>query len=144
MVLSFFPTAVLAESGFGETASITVGGVSLTVSKPYLANGASAASADRPTSGGYAFFDAANKALTLHDATVEDDAWPFRTSYGICFLGDLSIVLEGTNTIKGDSVAGGYDSYGIYCSGDVTLSGESATIEGGDCSRDHPNKLRYL
>lgn len=130
MVLSFLPTMVFVASA-DETDSILVGGVSLTVSNPYLANGASAASADRPISGGYAFFDAANGTLTLHNATIEDDAWPFRTSYGIYFPGDLSIVLEGTNTIKGDGVAGSYDSYGIYCSGDVTISGESATIEGG-------------
>ena len=131
MVLSFFPTTVLTASGSSETDSIIVGVVTLNSSTPYLANGASTASADKPTSGGYAFFDAANGTLTLHNATIEDDAWPLRTSYGIYFLGDLSIVLEGTNTIKGDGVAGSYDSYGIYCSGDVTISGDSATIEGG-------------
>lgn len=136
MLLTLMPTAILAENSTvknnpGAADSVTVGGVNLTADKPYLANGASSARADQPASGGYAFFDTANGTLTLHNAAVEDDAWPLRTSYGIYCSGDLSIVLEGTNTVKGDGVAGSYDSYGIYCNGDVTISGDSVTIEGG-------------
>lgn len=138
MVLSFLPTMVFVASA-DETDSILVGGVSLTVSKPYLANGASAASADRPTSGGYAFFDAAGGTLTLHDAVISGAAND-TDNYGIYSLDDLTIILEGNSSITAhDASLDDFfttqrgDSKGIFVNGSsLTVSGSGRlTVTGG-------------
>lgn len=67
---ALFPATVSADS----TDSITVDGVTLDTGAPYLANGASTACADRPDSGGYAFYDAATGTLTLHNAVISGAA----------------------------------------------------------------------
>ena len=138
MVLSFLPTMVFVASA-DETDSILVGGVSLTVSKPYLANGASAASADRPTSGGYAFFDAAGGTLTLHDAVISGAA-NGTDNYVIYSLDDLTIILEGNSSITAhDASLDDFfttqrgDSKGIFVNGSsLTVSGNGRlTVTGG-------------
>ena len=144
MVLTLFPTEVLNAGGLGGAAAafahyIIVGGVTLNAGTPYLANGASTASADQPTSGGYVHFDAGTDTLTLHDASINGAA-NGTNNYGIYALDNLTIVLEGSNSITAyDATCDDFytdwrgDSKGIYVyDSALTISGTgSLTISSG-------------
>ena len=86
MIAALFPATVSADS----TDSITVDGVTLDAGAPYLANGASTACADRPDSGGYAFYDAATGTLTLHNAVISGAASDTH-NYGIYSESDITV-----------------------------------------------------
>lgn len=135
LISVLFPTTVFADS----PTSVTVGGVTLTSDTPYLANGASVASADRPSLVGYAFFDAVGGTLTLHDAVISGAASD-TDNYGIYALDDLTIMLEGNNSITANDASlddffttWRGDSKGIFVNGsDLTVSGSgSLTVTGG-------------
>ena len=142
LISVLFPTTVFSDS----PTSVTVGGIILTSDKPYLANGASAASADRPSSDGYAFFDADSGTLTLHDAVIAGAANDI-DNYGIYSLADLTIILEGNNSITADDATFDDfftpwrgDSKGIFVddaaltvtgSGSLTVTGGETPVESG-------------
>lgn len=86
---------------------------------------------------GTAKYDATTNTLTLDNATItevytyeSEDAY-FSYTSGIYVVGDLTIVLEGDNTISGEEF-GEEISYGIHSSGSITIENSSSgsmTIE---------------
>ena len=102
---------------------IYVGGVGM---KPgdYLDNDGNI-SDTKPTEGGYAYYTYSHEngaLLTLHDYDYYGDGYveDWDDYYGIATeLGNLTIVLEGSNDIYTDSS----DSYGIWVDGDLTITG---------------------
>ena len=86
---------------------------------------------------GTAVYDATTNTLTLNSATItevytykSEDAY-FSYTSGIDVVGDLTIVLEGDNTISGEEF-GEEISYGIHSSGPITIESNSSgslTIE---------------
>ena len=129
LIAALFPATVSADS----TDSITVGGVTLDAGAPYLANGASTACADRPDSGGYAFYDAATGTLTLHDAVINGAASDTE-NYGIYSESDITVALEGSSRITaGDAATSALqwrgDSKGIFLNNAaLTVSGSGSLI----------------
>ena len=74
-------------------ASVKVAGVELTAEAPYYVNGSTAASSD---SAGYnAYFDATNGTLTIHNLEIRR-----YNGHGIAASGDLTLILEGDNSIE--------------------------------------------
>ena len=130
---ALFPATVSADS----TDSITVDGVTLDAGAPYLANGASTTCADRPDSGGDAFYDAATGTLTLHNAVISGAASDTH-NYGIYSESDITVALEGSSRITaGDAATSAFqwrgDSKGIFLNNaalTVSSSG-SLTVRSG-------------
>ena len=87
--------------------------------------------------GGTAVYNPADNTLTLDNAEItevytyeSEDAY-FSYTSGIYVVGDLTIVLEGDNTISGEEF-GEEISYGIHSSGSITIENSSSgsmTIE---------------
>lgn len=81
---------------------VTVGGVTLNAATPYWANGAAAASAAAPATGGYVYFNETANTLTLNNA-VMDTAYTVpgnpTLNGGLSANGDVKIVLIGASTI---------------------------------------------
>ena len=119
--------AVSSASAAGAT-SVWVNGVELTASTPYWANGSGTASAAKPASGGYVYYDATAYTLTLHDALVSAGTSPPGMSSVLCGMytnGDIDVVLSGASTISYPS--GSYSAmYGLYIAGEATISGSGS------------------
>lgn len=120
MVVTLLPTVALAAS---PAASVCVGGAQLSAGE-YTPDG-SEITTTKPGDN-YAYFEVANgtATLTLHNFTYSG-AGADIGSYGnsaVCADGALAIVLEGENSVTQSKNNSG-SSYGIYCKGDLTISG---------------------
>lgn len=110
--------------------SVVVGGVTLSDSTPYLANGAASADTNKPISGGYVHFDARTCMLTLHDAVISGAA-SGTDNYGIYALDNLTIALEGSNSITANDAT--FDDFFTDWRGDskgIFVDGAALTVSG--------------
>ena len=79
-------------------------------------------------------YDSATGTLTLKDATINGTATTGHVGAGIYAEGDLTIVLEGSSTVKGVQDPNG-ESQSIRVSGNLTIrGGGSLTAQGADTS----------
>lgn len=115
LIIAFIPSAGYAEN---EGASVIIGNVTLTAGTPFLNSEGRAA--EIGSAGDKARFEASSGTLTLMGADITEGT----SHYGITSSGDLKIVLEGTNTISGEN--GASNHYGIYCGGNLTISGSGS------------------
>ncbi|MEG2176603.1 MAG: carboxypeptidase-like regulatory domain-containing protein, partial [Oscillibacter sp.] len=106
LVLSLLPTVALA----ANATTVILVTQTLNGTNSYLVNGAAADSGTLGTGGCTAYFDATTGTLALKDATLSG------SDYGIyCPSGDLTILLEGSNTASASS------SHAIQCDGTLTI-----------------------
>ena len=127
---SFPVNADVTDKNLTLTASkVTVRGVVLNSSTPYLLNDADAAMAakDDGVTTGYAYFDAANDTLTLNGATISSTS---ESTEGIKASADLTIQLVGENSIntKGNAIfVSGSSSPKLTIAGTGKLTAESTS-----------------
>lgn len=86
------------------------------------------------TSGQGWSYDVDSNTLTLNNATINGTAFTGYVGAGIYAVGDLTIVLEGSSTVKGVQDPNG-ESQSIRVSGNLTIrGGGSLTAQGADTS----------
>ena len=115
-----------------DVSPVTVGGIGLS-DGDYLPNGASAATVEKPTEGGYAYYK--DGVLTLHDFAYAADTtasvWDHFDSVIVSYH-PLTLVLEGESRIY--RANDGTDNIrALYCFGDLTVTGNTLTTEMLDC-----------
>ncbi len=121
--------SVFAHTALFTTAAedvVSIGNVTLHHGE-YLANGTVVPTTQKPTNGGYAYYQ--NGVLTLHDYSYDGNAGVFeKTRSVITRTGDLKLVLEGNSSILNDYYASSFPYWGwaIQVTGDFTLTGAGA------------------
>lgn len=118
MVLTMMPMAT-GVAWAAAASSVRIGTATLDSTNSYYHNGTDGAQgeANATADGANATFDAVNGTLTLNGLNL--------TSGGIKATGDLTIELEGENTLKNNSDYGGC---AIYVGGDLTISGPGKLV----------------
>lgn len=107
---------------------VLVNGATLNLATPYWANGAAAASAAAPASGGYIYFDAAAATLTLHDAQLNGLSPALGGGVILCGIyadGDLHVELAGANTML-YATADPATGFGLAAAGSLTIGGSGS------------------
>ena len=132
LALSLLPASALAE---GTAKAVTVGAVTLTSTDAAAVyattDGSGAVTTTNATAENYnVMFDGTT--LTLKNATITGPAGNSADTCGISCSNDLTVKLEGTNTVTGGAATGSNSSYGIRTDGALTISGTgSLTAAGG-------------
>ncbi|MCI2047688.1 MAG: carboxypeptidase regulatory-like domain-containing protein [Faecalibacterium sp.] len=129
MALLLMPALSLPVFAAGYPEDVYVGNQMLNDEKPYLVNDAAADSGTLGTGGCTAYFDRDSGTLKLSGAAIttayswNNDASGTDKAGIYVASGDLSIALQGTNTVTGVAAAANGTSYGIYINnGSLTIS----------------------
>lgn len=132
-------TALLGLFGAGQTwagnpTTLTVGGTTITSSGYWTTNADGTLTADMASADNYNVYYDGNGTLTLKDATINGTNTIYHVGAGIYAEGDLTIVLEGSSTVKGVQDPNG-ESQSIRVSGNLTIQGGgSLTAQGAETS----------
>lgn len=131
LCLGLLPTVALA----GNPTTLTVGGTDvLDGGCCWKTNADGTLTTEGASADNYNVYYDGNGTLTLKDATINGTATTGHVGAGIFASGDLTIVLEGTNTVKGVQDPNG-DSQSIRVEGNLTIQGGgSLTAQGADTS----------
>ncbi|HPF88636.1 MAG TPA: LPXTG cell wall anchor domain-containing protein [Candidatus Limiplasma sp.] len=130
-LLSVF-LALPAALAAGAT-SVTVDGVTLTASVPYLEKGSTVATVSQPASGMYSYFDAATSTLTLKDTVINTPSRFIATVLGAPYdshslinaEGDLTLILNGTNELYYHQNEW-FAVFGVAVNGALTVDGSGS------------------
>lgn len=132
-------TALLGLFGAGQTwagnpTTLTVGGTSVLNGSYWKTNADGTLTPDGASADNYNVYYDGNGTLTLKDATINGTNTIYHVGAGIFASGDLTIVLEGSSTVKGVQDPNG-DSQSIRVEGNLTIQGDgSLTAQGADTS----------
>lgn len=170
-------TALLGLFGAGQTwagnpTTLTVGGTTITSSGYWTTNADGTLTAEGASADNYNVHYDGNGTLTLKDATINGTNTIGHVGAGIYAEGDLTIVLEGSSTVKGVqdpngesqsirvsenlTIQGGGSltaqgaetssgsSYGIFVIGSFTQQGGSVTASGGNVSGNYNSTGLYV
>ena len=152
--------------------TLTVGGTTITSSGYWTTNADGTLTADGASADNYNVYYDATGTLTLKDATINGTNTIGHVGAGIFASGDLTIVLEGSSTVKGVqdpngetqsirvegnlTIQGGGSltaqgaetssgsSYGIFVIGSFTQQGGSVTASGGNVSGNYNSTGLYV
>lgn len=152
--------------------TLTVGGTTITSSGYWTTNADGTLTADGASADNYNVYYDATGTLTLKDATINGTNTIGHVGAGIFASGDLTIVLEGSSTVKGVqdpngetqsirvegnlTIQGGGSltaqgaetssgsSYGIFVIGSFTQQGGSVTAIGGNINGNHTSTGLYV
>ncbi len=114
--------------------TLTVGGTTITSSGYWTTNADGTLTADGASADNYNVYYDATGTLTLKDATINGTNTIGHVGAGIFASGDLTIVLEGSSTVKGVQDPNG-DSQSIRVEGNLTIQGGgSLTAQGAETS----------
>lgn len=114
--------------------TLTVGGTTITSSGYWTTNADGTLTPDGASADNYNVYYDGNGTLTLKDATINGTATTGHVGAGIYAEGDLTIVLEGSSTVKGVQDPNG-DSQSIRVSENLTIQGGgSLTAQGAETS----------
>lgn len=115
--------------------TLTVGGTTITSSGYWTTNADGTLTADMASADNYNVYYDGNGTLTLKDATINGTNTIGHVGAGIFASGDLTIVLEGSSTVKGVQDPNG-ETQSIRVEGNLTIQGSgSLTAKGADTSR---------
>lgn len=170
-------TALLGLFGAGQTwagnpTTLTVGGTNVQSGGYWTTDESGTLTADGASADNYNVYYDATGTLTLKDATINGTDITGHVGAGIFASGDLTIVLEGSSTVKGvhdpngetqsirvegnltiqgggSLTAQGADtsnrsSYGIFVIGSFTQQGGSVTASGGNVSGNYTSTGLYV
>lgn len=133
-------TVLLGLFGAGQTwagnpTTLTVGGTTITSSGYWTTNADGTLTADMASADNYNVkYDKDSNTLTLKDATINGTDTIYHVGAGIFASGDLTIVLEGSSTVKGVHDPNG-ESQSIRVEGNLTIQGGgSLTAQGAETS----------
>ena len=168
ILLLLLPVTAVADN----PTTFTVGGTTITSSGYWTTNADGTLTAEGASADNYNVYYNGNGTLTLKDATINGTDIIGHVGAGIYAEGDLTIVVEGSSTVKGvqdpngDSqsirvsenltiqgggslTAQGADtsngsSYGIFVIGSFTQQGGSVTASGGDVSGSYNSTGLYV
>lgn len=132
-------TALLGLFGAGQTwagnpTTLTVGGTTITSSGYWTTNADGTLTADMASADNYNVYYDGDGTLTLKDATINGTNTIYHVGAGIFASGDLTIVLEGSSTVKGVQDPNG-ETQSIRVEGNLTIQGDgSLTAQGADTS----------
>ena len=132
-------TALLGLFGAGQTwagnpTTLTVGGTNALNGGYWLTNDDGTLTPDGASADNYNVYYDGNGTLTLKDATINGTNTIGHVGTGIYAEGDLTIVLEGSSTVKGVQDPNG-ESQSIRVSGNLTIrGGGSLTAQGAETS----------
>lgn len=152
--------------------TLTVGGTTITSSGYWTTNADGTLTADMASADNYNVYYNGDGTLTLKDATINGTNTIGHVGAGIFASGDLTIVLEGSSTVKGVqdpngdtqsirveenlTIQGGGSltaqgaetssgsSYGIFVIGSFTQQGGSVTAIGGNINGNHTSTGLYV
>lgn len=152
--------------------TLTVGGTTITSSGYWTTNADGTLTADMASADNYNVYYDGDGTLTLKDATINGTDTIYHVGAGIFASGDLTIVLEGSSTVKGVqdpngetqsirvegnlTIQGGGSltaqgaetssgsSYGIFVIGSFTQQGGSVTASGGNINGNHTSTGLYV
>ena len=170
-------TALLGLFGAGQTwagnpTTLTVGGTNALNGGYWLTNADGTLTPDGASADNYNVHYDGNGTLTLKDATINGTNTIYHVGAGIFASGDLTIVLEGSSTVKGVqdpngetqsirvegnlTIQGGGSltaqgaetssgsSYGIFVFGSFTQQSGSVTASGGNINGNHTSTGLYV
>lgn len=170
-------TALLGLFGAGQTwagnpTTLTVGGTNVQSGGYWTTDESGTLTADGASAENYNVYYDGNGTLTLKDATINGTNTIGHVGAGIFASGDLTIVLEGSSTVKGVqdpngetqsirveenlTIQGGGSltaqgaetssgsSYGIFVIGSFTQQGGSVTASGGNVSGNYNSTGLYV
>lgn len=168
LCLGLLPTVALA----GNPTTLTVGGTDVQSGGYWKTNTDGTLTADMASADNYNVYYDGDGTLTLKDATINGTNTIGHVGAGIFASGDLTIVLEGSSTVKGVqdpngesqsirvsenlTIQGGGSltaqgaetssgsSYGIFVIGSFTQQGGSVTASGGDVSGSYNSTGLYV
>lgn len=132
-------TALLGIFGAGQTwagnpTTLTVGGTNALNGGYWLTNADGTLTPDGASADNYNVYYDGNGTLTLKDATINGTNIIGHVGAGIFASGDLTIVLEGSSTVKGVQDPNG-ESQSIRVEGNLTIQGGgSLTAQGAETS----------
>lgn len=133
-------TALLGLFGAGQTwagnpTTLTVGGTNVLSGGYWTTNTDGTLTADMASAENYNVkYDKDSNTLTLKDATINGTDTIYHVGAGIFASGDLTIVLEGSSTVKGVHDPNG-ESQSIRVEGNLTIQGGgSLTAQGAETS----------
>ena len=114
--------------------TLTVGGTTITSSGYWTTNADGTLTAEMASAENYNVYYDGDGTLTLDNATINGTNTIYHVGAGIYAEGDLTIVLEGSSTVKGVQDPNG-ESQSIRVSGNLTIrGGGSLTAQGADTS----------
>lgn len=169
LCLGLLPTVALADN----PTTLTVGGTNVLDGGCWKTNESGILTTEGASESDYNVkYDSATGTLTLKDATINGTNTIYRVGAGIYAEGDLTIVLEGSSTVKGVqdpngesqsirvsenlTIQGGGSltaqgaetssgsSYGIFVIGSFTQQGGSVTASGGNVSGNYNSTGLYV
>lgn len=132
-------TVLLGLFGAGQTwagnpTTLTVGGTNALNGGYWLTNADGTLTPDGASADNYNVYYDGNGTLTLKDATINGTNTIYHVGAGIFASGDLTIVLEGSSTVKGVQDPNG-ESQSIRVEGNLTIQGGgSLTAQGAETS----------
>lgn len=131
LVVAMLPTVALA----GNPTTLTVGGTDVRSGGYWTTDGTGTLTADGASESDYNVkYDKDSGTLTLKDATINGTDTLYHVGAGIFASGDLTIVLEGSSTVKGVQDPNG-ETQSIRVEGNLTiLGGGSLTAQGAETS----------
>ena len=152
--------------------TLTVGGTDVLSGSYWLTNADGTLTPDGASADNYNVYYNGNGTLTLKDATINGTNTIYHVGAGIFASGDLTIVLEGSSTVKGVqdpngetqsirvegnlTIQGGGSltaqgaetssgsSYGIFVFGSFTQQSGSVTASGGNINGNHTSTGLYV
>ena len=130
MCLGLLPTVALA----GNPTTLTVGGTNVQSGGYWKTAESGTLTAEGASADNYNVHYDGNGTLTLKDATINGTNTIYHVGAGIFASGDLTIVLEGSSTVKGVHDPNG-ESQSIRVEGNLTIQGGgSLTAQGAETS----------
>ena len=132
-------TALLGLFGAGQTwagnpTTLTVGGTNALNGGYWLTNADGTLTPDGASADNYNVYYDGDGTLTLKDATINGTNTIYHVGAGIFASGDLTIVLEGSSTVKGVQDPNG-ETQSIRVEGNLTIQGGgSLTAQGAETS----------
>ena len=132
-------TALLGLFGAGQTwagnpTTLTVGGTNALNGGYWLTNADGTLTPDGASADNYNVYYDGDGTLTLKDATINGTNTIYHVGAGIFVSGDLTIVLEGSSTVKGVQDPNG-ETQSIRVEGNLTIQGGgSLTAQGAETS----------
>ena len=132
-------TALLGLFGAGQTwagnpTTLTVGGTDVLNGGYWTTNADGTLTPDGASADNYNVYYDGNGTLTLKDATINGTNTIYHVGAGIFASGDLTIVLEGSSTVKGVQDPNG-ETQSIRVEGNLTIQGGgSLTAQGAETS----------
>ena len=129
-------TALLGLFGAGQTwagnpTTLTVGGTNVQSGGYWTTDESGTLTADGASADNYNVHYDGNGTLTLKDATINGTNTIGHVGAGIYAEGDLTIVLEGSSTVKGVQDPNG-ESQSIRVQGNLTIQGDGSLTAQGD------------